>query len=517
LLSVPPTTPRSRSPWKTQNPGILVNTPVSVAITIDSGGNGGTSITATPNSGISLAGAGGSQEVTLDITTSGEDNNVTVYATVTVTHQAGDNPPTARTFTICVTVSDDYVPLTWATLATTCKRLRVYNNGQMANNTANETMDFINPPDSDNCANVYLYDASPIICRDDGGTTRCYFTVYENDYASDHALRQVSPMFHDPDSNTDYEYASAEFITGDSTIGLIVEYFAPKQIENCSFIIQKLKFWNRTEVTLTHVKVGEALDWDIPNWVSEDDTIHASSDNQSGYDTNLELIYQYSCWEDDCDSTSVNHRFGGIAAYKANPFRSYQTLENDVYVYSTGPFGQDAPLPDDTMYALMDIDSGYYPAVLVPEDTCEDLFTLVTFGVYDLEPADTQCVVKILTTSHDDTEFGDAMKANVGLANDFIDNHEEIQCPSDEICDCLPGDANNDGTVNIGDAVYVIAYVFKGGPPPTPYPICSGDANCDCQCNIGDAVYVIAYVFKGGPAPCSCEEWLALCGPPLRK
>jgi hypothetical protein len=96
-------------------------------------------------------------------------------------------------------------------------------------------------------------------------------------------------------------------------------------------------------------------------------------------------------------------------------------------------------------------------------------------------------------------------------------NGVDDACEEEEICDCIPGDANNDGEVNIGDAVYIIAYVFKGGPPPAPYLLCSGDANCDCELNIGDAVYIIAYVFKGGPPPCTCEEWLAICGPPLRK
>jgi hypothetical protein len=87
----------------------------------------------------------------------------------------------------------------------------------------------------------------------------------------------------------------------------------------------------------------------------------------------------------------------------------------------------------------------------------------------------------------------------------------------DEICDCVPGDANGDGEVNVGDAVYLISYVFKGGPQPTPYEFCSGDANCDCTVNVGDAVYIISYVFKGGPAPCNCEEWSTSCGQPFRK
>ncbi|MEZ5357822.1 MAG: dockerin type I domain-containing protein [Candidatus Zixiibacteriota bacterium] len=62
------------------------------------------------------------------------------------------------------------------------------------------------------------------------------------------------------------------------------------------------------------------------------------------------------------------------------------------------------------------------------------------------------------------------------------------------------GDANGDLSLNVGDAVYLVNYIFKGGPPPDP--IESGDANCDGSTNIGDAVYLVNYIFKGGPAPC---------------
>ncbi len=66
-------------------------------------------------------------------------------------------------------------------------------------------------------------------------------------------------------------------------------------------------------------------------------------------------------------------------------------------------------------------------------------------------------------------------------------------------CD-TPGDASDDGVVNVGDAVYLVTYIFKGGPAPPC--MAEGDANCDLTVNVGDAVYVINYVFKGGPAPC---------------
>jgi len=61
------------------------------------------------------------------------------------------------------------------------------------------------------------------------------------------------------------------------------------------------------------------------------------------------------------------------------------------------------------------------------------------------------------------------------------------------------GDANNDNSINVGDAVYVINYVFKSGPAPAAWK--AGDANCDGLVNVGDAVRLINHVFKGAPSP----------------
>ena len=63
-----------------------------------------------------------------------------------------------------------------------------------------------------------------------------------------------------------------------------------------------------------------------------------------------------------------------------------------------------------------------------------------------------------------------------------------------------PGDANNDGVVNIGDAVMIVMYVFKGGPATTPW-LCVGDVTDDGAVNVGDAVYLINFIFREGPAP----------------
>ena len=65
----------------------------------------------------------------------------------------------------------------------------------------------------------------------------------------------------------------------------------------------------------------------------------------------------------------------------------------------------------------------------------------------------------------------------------------------------LCGDPNADLEVDISDVVYLIAYIFSGGPAPVP--LLAGDANCDLTTDISDVVYLIAYIFSGGPAPCA--------------
>ena len=72
--------------------------------------------------------------------------------------------------------------------------------------------------------------------------------------------------------------------------------------------------------------------------------------------------------------------------------------------------------------------------------------------------------------------------------------------PADS-CDC--GDANGDGTVNVGDVVYIVTYLYKGGPPPVA-PIERGDVNNDCIINVGDVVYLKTYLYQGGPQPECC-------------
>jgi hypothetical protein len=69
------------------------------------------------------------------------------------------------------------------------------------------------------------------------------------------------------------------------------------------------------------------------------------------------------------------------------------------------------------------------------------------------------------------------------------------------IPDYLCGDADGSGQVDLSDVVYLVNYIFGGGPAPEP--IETGDVDCNGRVNLSDAVYLINYVFLyGAPAPC---------------
>ena len=63
------------------------------------------------------------------------------------------------------------------------------------------------------------------------------------------------------------------------------------------------------------------------------------------------------------------------------------------------------------------------------------------------------------------------------------------------------GDANGSSTVTVSDVVYMINFIFGGGPAPNP--LASADVNCSGGVSISDAVYLINYIFGGGAAPCA--------------
>jgi hypothetical protein len=73
-----------------------------------------------------------------------------------------------------------------------------------------------------------------------------------------------------------------------------------------------------------------------------------------------------------------------------------------------------------------------------------------------------------------------------------------------------PGDSNQDGTLDISDALSLLRRLFAGGSlqPPCEGSSLNGggnlvllDLNGDEQVNLTDPIYILTYLFQGGPPP----------------
>ena len=61
------------------------------------------------------------------------------------------------------------------------------------------------------------------------------------------------------------------------------------------------------------------------------------------------------------------------------------------------------------------------------------------------------------------------------------------------------GNVDGNGTLDLGDVFYLIAYLYKNGPAPVPLQ--AGDADSSGGIDLGDVLHLISYLYKNGPAP----------------
>ena len=64
------------------------------------------------------------------------------------------------------------------------------------------------------------------------------------------------------------------------------------------------------------------------------------------------------------------------------------------------------------------------------------------------------------------------------------------------------GDSNQDGKIDISDAVYLLSCLFLG--ETCPDDPCGIDIDGDSLSNITDPIFLLDYLFRGGPEPPPC-------------
>lgn len=342
--------------------------------------------------------AGGQVSVDLTFTAPPGASDPSLYrAEIEITHEAAGSP---RVIPVCLRVASQFFEPESAVLATPCRRIRIFNQGQLSGNSPDASLDMI-----DDCTEnggtdvrIYLRDGSTIVSRVEGDDTLLSYSSYGQTYTSPYSMQPLSDLYVDSTSFPDYSYASCEFTTHDSAIGLIADYYLPKEVDDCGFIVKEVRFWNRKTGPLDYlnnVLVGELVDWDIPTDVGPADTLGNRSDffgtyHGTMYQQGIELN---DIGEDICPLDADNRLGCVVVGY--DEYKNIFARNSWNYVHPTGGLE-----PPET-YLDMLFKIGIQPSPGWPP---LDIHTIVTFNDFTLPPVtapnfDTFKVAIILATT----------------------------------------------------------------------------------------------------------------------
>lgn len=132
-------------------------------------------------------------------------------------------------------------------------------------------------------------------------------------------------------------------------------------------------------------------------------------------------------------------------------------------------------------------------ALTLPDDA---RLTHICFSNLTATP-DAPCVIGFQNNCELVDEFGDPIN--------LVTTDGSVACDAGGCC-VMRGDVNHDGAelIDIADLLYLIDYMFTGGPEPVCFDEADIDASETEPLDIGDLVYLIDFMFTGGPAPVEC-------------
>ena len=231
------------------------------------------------------------------------------------------------------------------------------------------------------------------------------------------------------------------------------------------FILQQYVIRNLSD-TAMEAYVSLCLDWDV----------YDAYNNLGGMDQPHNL-----CWQTDPRTAYKKYRFGILRVPIDDSLcYSFVGVRNPVYVWPQQDFRNDQlwnliTTPGWTNYSTPDTD---FCQLMTPRKLTlpPDSALLESFIIFGVD-----------TTQHpiNSTWWKSMLR----------------------FCGFYRGDVNGDGVLEVGDAVYLISYVYKSGAAPLPLAD-QGDINNDGIVELADVVLLINYLYKSGSVPQDAQRFL---------
>ncbi len=308
-----------------------------------------------------------------------------------------------------------------------------------------------------------------------------------NNYGWTYALTHTTVDSTTYPSSTGYTIAQGSGVNRDSTVGYDVKWYAPHHVDSADFYVGHFEIYKGSKWVsdVTGLDIAYGCDWDVPS--------DSGSDNTAGYDADLQMIYLQGQY-----TAARQQGFAALAAYREDDVAISGGFAwgNDEQVYPNGGFHV------DSVWKYMQATTNYNSIWL---DSVEDQSIVMVVAKNYTVTSTSRLIFDVVIAgkrAETNTAGYDGLVTAVDKARAFICSYinPDMQiCASCEAC----GDADGNGSINISDAVFLIAYIFAHGTAPGDcnYTGGLGDADGNGTVNISDAVYLIAYIFAHGSTP----------------
>jgi hypothetical protein len=330
----------------------------------------------------------------------------------------------------------------------------------------------------------YLFDGSLIIGYD---ADHMFTNIFYQE--GTRSPRELVALSHTDGDSTSYPYRFAEGngCTADSTIGFTSRFYAAKHPDSSGFYIAHFDVYAGPAwtSTISGVSLSYAADWNVPS-----DT---GFNNSPGFVQDEQLVYQKGEY---VGSPAYNdNRYAGLA-YRGDDLTNETAGGGFVwnsagYVYPDNGYDADSLVK----YIAQTATTSYFTLEIDTLPITDYSTVLVCQRDVSITDVDTTSFSVIIAATNPNAVKSEAdLVANIRKAEKFICCYVVPDAP---FCNtgpqCLYGDADSNGIINISDAVYIIAYIFGGGSAPNP--LCNGDCDENGLVNIADAVCLISIIF----------------------
>ncbi len=450
-----------------------------------------------------------------------------VVADIIITSDDGNNP-ILTAFTINTVIADTVVQVIWDTVRTsTGFALTVANQGGAGHSGEEQAnMDFRyldgSGPECDSAQTVYLYDLSSVIMYDGSGDPGTYswspFWLPSRSDAHNFFPVPDGVQAERTDQSAYQQYRTNTFVTSDSALGCTKTWVAPTA--DVTYILEKWEIYSYSGATVTGVRTGEWIDWDIPS--GTDGNEGAAVTAEAG---GVDYVYQTGQVDPAADPApclSEDRRFGATGLL-GHYFISER--DTDPEANHTGLFGGFVSMDEDLFEDGTDqfiVDSMWAwlgREVMTANNAAdEDQQLLLSFGSFDITPGDTLCIWTVHASIYDgDTD--DLQGVIDDAAAFYYDRFVKSGCCGAYSDGVYPtgytGNTNcsDDGKRTLSDITKLIDFVYISKEPMCCYA--AGNTNGswddgDCKITLSDITKLIdaVYISKELPAECvaGCER-----------